>query len=123
MLERVKELHKAMRDLALRAKISEKKYDSILHAIGKKPVEYVQELLVWMEKLYDNEHLALYQVFNKPHITPQMWDNYKLLGIRNLPEQLEFEKAATDFRAAFRLKPRVKKDEKDNVTTAPESST
>jgi hypothetical protein len=105
MLEKIRELHNRMKDLTLKAGVSEVKYVRVLRAIDKAPLNYAERVLLFLESVAKNEWAELNRIYTLPHITPEMWENYKILGIKNLDEQNLFNSAALALKKAWKNVP------------------
>lgn len=73
-----------MRKLILKAGIKEKSFDSLINELDKEGPEYVAKLFAGLEKVH-----AVWQGAQDIYTcAPEhMWDNYELMGLKDLREQ------------------------------------
>lgn len=87
MLAKIRLLHEEMRRYIYKCGIQQTAYDKILKHIDEAPEERLLRLLAFLEAMHLGPWNEYKQVREKPHITEQMWHNYEMMGIKDLPEQ------------------------------------
>jgi len=112
MSNNVVEMHSEMRFHALEAGIKESRYDKIIEKMDERSDAYYVELFKQMVAVYEGPFREVLAVYNQMHITPEMWENYKLLEITDLDECVMLKAAYKKFAKALRkikVRVRVKK--------------
>lgn len=82
-----------MREQTLRAGVSTKRFEKFEANIEMANPEFRARILEFLVNTYDNEFQGVLKVWNMPHMTPEMWDNYKHLGVKDLDEQVMLKEA------------------------------
>ena len=90
-----------MRELSLKAGMNEKHYDNSVKNLTKITDECLEKIYLCVLSIYNNEYTELVKIRSAMHITEEMWDNYKKLGIKDLAEQVIFNKLANKLKMAW----------------------
>jgi len=87
MLDQIKEIHDEIIALLVRMKKPILGMNRLISNLEKKSKEEVERLFNFFDSLYKNEFKRLKDVWTLPHINDDMWHGYRMLRIRDLPEQ------------------------------------
>lgn len=102
MATSVREMHDEMRFHALEAGIKESRYDKIIDKIDERSDAYYVEMFKQVIAVYEKEYRKVLKVYHQMHITPEMWEAYKMLGINDLIECRMLRTAYKKFAKALR---------------------
>ena len=81
-----------MRDLTLKAKVPESRFESVVKGLTDMPDWYIQAVAEFYARLMANEFRLAVEAFKPMHGHPEMWTMYQLLGASNFPEQKTLNK-------------------------------
>lgn len=91
LIEVIQLLHSEMRSLSLWAGINEKRYDRSIKNIDLYTEEELKNIHDWLLDVRWNQYFHLNTVYEM--VPPQNWENYVLLGITDLQEQVLMSQA------------------------------
>lgn len=86
LIEMIEFLSEEMRQLTLWAGINEKRYNRITKHLKQYNEEEVQSLYDWLMNVRNKEYHEFINIYKM--ITPETWENYKILGVKDLQEQV-----------------------------------
>lgn len=108
LADKIFNLHRAMRDLVVfevRGKpcITEKEYDRLLHNMDRWNERRLNFVHTHLVRLHEDAWRKIYDVWTRPHINPEMWENYNWMFESDvLEEQQLFTAARKNFKEAWR---------------------
>ena len=91
VLETIQFLHNDMKERTLWAGINERRFSKIIKNTDLYTEEELQGLCDWLLNIWDNQYKVLVSIYRM--VPAQNWENYVLLGITELQEQVLMEKA------------------------------
>jgi hypothetical protein len=103
-IEAIQKLHKEMKELCLKAGITEKSYKSILRVNKESSEEDLKERREWLTDFYKGPYKGYKTAYE--YVAPYVWENYKLTGTRDLPEQIILSRRIQVLRSAWKLRPK-----------------
>jgi len=83
--------------------LSTKYIDSLIRRVEKFDEEQLIDLLEFITHLKEKEYTEIVRIWNSPHINSTMWHNYKIYGLKDLPEQIELDTAWKEFITKIRI--------------------
>lgn len=102
LILKIEALYKSMKDLTLKAGVPQSQYDSIIAVTPDITVDELQDRLAFLTSVDENEYRKYHYTYNL--LRPEVWDQYRLLGERNLKEQIVLRQQGSILRKAWRKK-------------------
>ena len=91
LLDTIRFLHSDMKERTLWAGVNEKRFEKVVKNVDLYTDEELTEVYDWLLNVWDNQYKVLVTVYNM--VPPQNWENYALLGIEDLQEQILMSRA------------------------------
>ena len=110
-------LHSEIRHVVEKLHFSLKRYDAIIDKYVN--TGRVKQIKAKLHDLYNFEVAEYMRIRTLPHINEEMWENYKLFGITNLPEQIMLREAAANIIEQLNV---ICKEEKEHYSAFQDKS-